>query len=235
MDRNKTHTIEQIATMHSDFKEKFGIPRQSGIVPGLRSRIEFEEGYRNADALRGLEGFSHIWLIWGFSENDSWSPLVRPPRLGGKTKVGVWASRSPFRPNGLGMSVVKVIEVNTDDPKNPYIIVGGSDLLDGTPIYDIKSYAYYSDAIPDAVSGFAVPDAKFVDVEDPCNYLAVFDEPDACMSIGREAVIGVLEQDPRAAYDKKPGYEFGMRFGAYDVKFTYSDDGKLTVIGVVKV
>lgn len=221
MESKNVCTIEPIAHIRTDFKEKFGIPRQCGLVEELTGRIEFEPAFCNADALRGIQEFSHLWIIWGFSENnvnsENWAPLVRPPRLGGNIKVGVWATRSPFRPNNLAMSVVKLEAVDDSVPGKPAIIVSGVDMLDESPVYDIKPYVVYSDSIPDAISGFAVPANKFIEVTDPDNILSGLDEKT------RRAVIGVLEQDPRAAYDKKPGHEYGMRFGEYDIRFTVDE------------
>ena len=151
------HTMKVIARIHSDFPEKFGIPRQSGLVPALRAKIVFEPEYRNPDALRGIEGFSHLWLIWQFSAavRDTWSPTVRPPRLGGNERVGVFATRSPFRPNAIGLSCVKLESVQHEDGFGDVLIVSGADLMDGTPIYDIKPYLPYADAHPEASGGFA--------------------------------------------------------------------------------
>ena len=150
-------TIKVIARIRSDFPQKFGIPRQSGVVPETRATVVFEKPYQNPDALRGIEGFSHLWLIWGFSacERAEWSPTVRPPRLGGNTRMGVFATRSPFRPNPIGLSSVTLEEVRLHTPDGPVLIVGGADLMDGTPIYDIKPYLPYADCHPDAAGGFA--------------------------------------------------------------------------------
>ena len=150
-------TIKIIARIRSDFPEKFGIPRQSGVVPETRAEIVFEKPYQNPDALRGVEGFSHLWLIWGFSacEREAWSPTVRPPRLGGNARMGVFATRSPFRPNPIGLSSVTLEKVRLHTPEGPVLVVGGADLMDGTPIYDIKPYLPYSDCHPEATGGFA--------------------------------------------------------------------------------
>ena len=150
-------TIKVVARIRSDFPQKFGIPRQSGVVPETRATVVFEKPYQNPDALRGIEGFSHLWLIWGFSacERAEWSPTVRPPRLGGNTRMGVFATRSPFRPNPIGLSSVTLEEVRLHTPDGPVLIVGGADLMDGTPIYDIKPYLPYADCHPDAAGGFA--------------------------------------------------------------------------------
>jgi len=223
--------IRPIARIHTDFKEKFGVPRQTGLVPELRARIEFEPEYRCIDAIRGLENFNYIWLIFGFSKNrredGSWSPLVRPPRLGGKIKVGVFATRSPFRPNSLGLSSVPLLDIDRSDPANPALIVGGADLLDGTPIYDIKPYARYADCHTDALKGFMVENREFLNVEIPDELLEKI-EPDK-----REALKGVLAQDPRAPYEKEPDNVFGMRFAGYDVRFTVDQKNILRVTGIL--
>lgn len=232
MTKGQGHIIEPIARIHTDLKEKFGIPRQCGIVQELRGRIEFEPEFCNADALRQIENYSHLWLIWGFSEHNissrNWSPLVRPPRLGGSVKVGVWAARSPYRPNNLGLSVVELVEVDLSNPMKPALVVGGVDMLDGTPIYDIKPYVVYSDSITDARSGFAVPGQKFIEVEDPEGCLEKLG--DEMKSI----VIRLLEEDPRPAYDKKSGNEYGMRFGDYDIRFT-ADSKIFRITEVVEI
>ncbi len=211
--------IEPIAHIRTDFKEKFGIPRQSGYVDGCIGRIVFEPKYRNPDALRGLESFSHIWLIFDFSENhrEGWDPMVRPPRLGGNTKVGVFASRSPFRPNSLGLSSVKLKGIEHTE-EGDVLIVEGADLLDGTPVYDIKPYIRHSDCHTDAVSGFAdgAMDHR-LSVTDPEGLL------DVIPGEKRKVLIGCLELDPRPSYhEDERGY--GMRFSDYDVSFTVEGD-----------
>ncbi|MBR5287240.1 MAG: tRNA (N6-threonylcarbamoyladenosine(37)-N6)-methyltransferase TrmO [Clostridia bacterium] len=217
-----------IARIHCDFKEKFGIPRQSGLVPQTRAKIVFEPEYRNPDALRGIEGYSHLWLIWAFSkaERDTWSPTVRPPRLGGNTRVGVFATRSPFRPNAIGLSSVTLEEVQLHTQDGPVLIVGGADLLDGTPIYDIKPYLPYVDSHPDARGGFGAEKAGYA--------LSVVFPPQLEEKIEedkREALRGVLENDPRPSYQNDPTRVYGVRFAQYNVKFTVSE-GVLTVIGI---
>ena len=207
--------IEPIAHIRTDFKEKFGIPRQSGYVDGCIGRIVFEPKYRNPDALRGLEGFSHIWLIFDFSENhrDGWGPMVRPPRLGGNTKVGVFASRSPFRPNSLGLSSVRLKGTEHTD-EGDVLVVEGADLLDGTPVYDIKPYIRHSDCHTDAVSGFA--DAAIdhrLKVTDPKGLLNIIPDDK------RKVLIGCLELDPRPSYHEDER-RYGMRFSDYDISFT---------------
>ena len=217
-----------VARIHCDFKEKFGIPRQSGLVPQTRAKIVFEPEYRNPDALRGIEGYSHLWLIWAFSraERDTWSPTVRPPRLGGNTRVGVFATRSPFRPNAIGLSSVTLEEVRLHTQEGPVLIVGGADLLDGTPIYDIKPYLPYVDSHPDARGGFGAEKAGYA--------LSVVFPPQLEEKIEadkREALRGVLENDPRPSYQNDPTRVYGVRFAQYNVKFTVSE-GVLTVIGI---
>ena len=189
-------TIKIIARIRSDFPEKFGIPRQSGVVPETRAEIVFEKPYQNPDALRGVEGFSHLWLIWGFSacERDAWSPTVRPPRLGGNVRMGVFATRSPFRPNPIGLSSVTLEEVRLHTPEGPVLVVGGADLMDGTPIYDIKPYLPYADCHPEATGGFA---------EEKRHYALTVDFPAALEAqidpAHRAALRGVLRttRDPR--------------------------------------
>lgn len=217
-----------IATMHSAFPAKFGIPRQSGLVEALRSTIVFQPPYRNPDALRGLEGFSHLWLIWSFSEarRETWSPTVRPPRLGGNTRMGVFATRSPFRPNPIGLSSVKLEEIQQHPEFGPVLHVSGADLLDGTPIFDIKPYLPYTDAHPEASQGFT---SAYQD------YRLTVDFPPALLeqvpSEQREALIGVLAQDPRPSYQADPERVYGMTFGGLNVRFAVAD-GILTVRAV---
>ena len=231
MDQENTVCITPIAHIESDFHEKFGIPRQAGLVPELRARVIFEEEYSNPDAIRGIESFSYLWLIFGFSKTrvepgDPWAPLVRPPRLGGKVRVGVFATRSPYRPNSLGLSAVRLIEVDRSDPAHPSLIVGGADLLDGTPIYDIKPYMVYGDCHPDAGEGFADKRRKAIEVSFPEVLLERIDPSQ------RQAVVGILLQDPRGAYEKQPGYIYGLNYADYDIRFTIEDD-VLTVTDVV--
>lgn len=208
-----------IARIQTDFKDKFGIPRQSGRVPSLLGRIVFEEEYRNPDALRGIEGFSHLWLIFDFSKShrEDWSPTVRPPRLGGNTRIGVFASRSPFRPNPVGLSVVKLEKVEKGE-----LLVSGVDLLDGTPIYDIKPYLPFADSIPDAVGGYAddFEDYK-LNVEFPQELLERLPQDK------RQAAIDCLAQDPRPAYQEDQR-RYSMAFAGYDIRFFVKGD-RLTV------
>lgn len=216
---NNSHTMEVIARMHSVFPEKFGIPRQSGLVESLRGTIVFEESYRNPDALRGIEGFSHLWLIWQFSENAAdapcrWSPTVRPPRLGGNVRMGVFATRSPFRPNPIGLSCVRLLGVEQDAKHGSVLVVGGADLMDGTPIYDIKPYIPYADSHPAARGGFApAAPAPRLRVEVPPELLRRIPETE------RDGLCGALAQDPRPAYQRDDARVYGMRYGAYTVRF----------------
>lgn len=217
-----------IAKIHNDFKEKFGIPRQSGLSGGLLSRIVFEPEYRNPEALRGIEGYSHLWLIWQFSEaiREDWSPTVRPPRLGGNKRVGVFATRSPYRPNPIGLSSVKLEGIEQTENEGLVLIVSGADLLCGTPIYDIKPYIAYSDCHPEAVSGFADP------VRDYCLKVDFCKELLSKIEISkREALIKILEQDPRPSYQNDPEREYGMRFACYEIFFKVSGN-TLTVTRV---
>ena len=224
-----SHQLDVIARIRSDFPEKFGIPRQAGIVDELRAKIVFEPKYRNADALRGIEGFSHLWLIWQFSENirQDWSPTVRPPRLGGNTRMGVFATRSPFRPNNLGLSCVRLVAVDKSDELGTYLVVAGADLMDGTPIYDIKPYLPYSDAHPEALSGFAPHAGNMLKVE--------FEG--ACIERVPEdklaALEGILAADPRPSYQNNPERIYTLDFADMEVKFTV-DGERLTVRKVEK-
>ena len=227
-------TLEPIAYFTSPFASKFGIPRQSGLVEGLRGEIRFTEKYRRTEAVRGLEGFDYIWLVWGFSANRrdpeaAWQPTVRPPRLGGNARLGVFATRSPFRPNPLGLSSVRVERIDFDCADAPVIHVLGADLMDGTPIYDIKPYIPYSDSHPNAAAGFtdaeewtplkvSMPDTVRSDLE-----LRLGAE-------GLEVLVGVLSQDPRPRYQDDPGRIYGMPFGGLDIHFK-AEAGSLTVTG----
>ena len=223
--------IQVIARMHSDFATKFGIPRQSGLVEELRSTIVFEPEFRNPDALRGIEDFSHLWIIWQFSEavRQGWSPTVRPPRLGGNTRMGVFATRSPFRPNNLGLSSVKLLGVEHTQEFGTVLHVGGADLMDGTPIFDIKPYIPYGDCHTDATGGFTDTAGEFllqVDFSaELLNQLPV-DK--------REAAIGVLSHDPRPSYQRKPDRIYGLTFAGFDIRFQVKED-ILTVVSVEKV
>ena len=227
-------TLEPIAYFASPIASKFGIPRQSGLVERLRGEIRFTEKYRRTEAVRGLEGFDYIWLVWGFSANRrdpeaAWQPTVRPPRLGGNARLGVFATRSPFRPNPLGLSSVRIARIDFDCADAPVIHVLGADLMDGTPIYDIKPYIPYSDSHPDAAAGFtdaeewtplkvSMPDTVRSDLE-----LRLGVE-------GLEVLVGVLSQDPRPRYQDDPGRIYGMPFGGLDIHFK-AEAGSLTVTG----
>lgn len=214
-------TIEPIAYIRTSFPEKFGIPRQSGLASSLKARIVFEPKYRNPDALRGLEDFSHIWLIWEFSANrrqDGWQPMVRPPRLGGNTHMGVFATRSPFRPNPLGLSCVQIENVLMDDKDGPVIDVLGADLMDGTPIYDIKPYISYADSRPHAVCGY-VDGLKE-------RSLKVVIPPEMTAGITDRSIMPALVEtlglDPRPSYHDDPERVYGLSFAGYNVKFRVS-------------
>ena len=223
--------IQVIARMRSDFATKFGIPRQSGLVEELRSTIVFEPEFRNPDALRGIEDFSHLWIIWQFSEavRTGWSPTVRPPRLGGNTRMGVFATRSPFRPNNLGLSSVKLLGVEHTPEFGTVLHVGGADLMDGTPIFDIKPYIPYGDCHPEATGGFTDKAGAFLlKVVFPQELLALLPEEK------REAALGVLRHDPRPSYQKQSGRVYGLTFAGFDIRFTVEED-RLTVMEVNKV
>lgn len=225
--------LKPIAKIHTDLPEKFGLPRQSGIVPELCGEIVFEKEFRNDDALRGLDGYSHLWLIWGFSlgfassgENRDWSPTVRPPRLGGNTRVGVFATRSPNRPNPIGLSVVKIESIDVTSARGTVIRVSGIDMADGTPIYDIKPYLPHVDSISSATGGFAsqVDGAKLT-VRDPENELSKIAEDK------RAALISLLEEDPHPSYKADPERVYGFPYAGFEVSF--KTDGKsLTIVSI---
>ena len=222
--------IQVIARMKSDFPTKFGIPRQSGLVEDLRSTIIFEPEFRNPDALRGIEGYSHLWLIWQFSEavRGQWSPTVRPPRLGGNTRMGVFATRSPFRPNSLGLSSVKLLGVEQTKEFGVVLHVGGADLMDGTPIFDIKPYIPYGDCHPEATGGFTdTADSFLLQVNFPSELLSKLPEDK------QQAAIGVLSHDPRPSYQRKPSRVYGLNFAGFDIRFTVDADA-LSVQSVEK-
>lgn len=225
---SETVPVHIIARIRSQFPEKFGIPRQSGLVEELKARVVFEPEYRDSQALRGLEGFSHIWLIWQFSRSmgAGWSPTVRPPRLGGNERMGVFATRSPFRPNPMGLSCVKLEKVELSTSEGPVLWVAGADLMDGTPIYDIKPYLPYADCKPQAVGGFAsAPKEATLTVDFPSQLLERVPQE------LREALTGVLAQDPRPTYHHDPQRVYGMAFGGLQVRFTVDGD-RLTVVEV---
>ena len=220
--------IQVIARMHSDFATKFGIPRQSGLVEELRSTIVFEPEFRNPDALRGIEDFSHLWIIWQFSEavRQGWSPTVRPPRLGGNTRMGVFATRSPFRPNNLGLSCVRLLGVEHTTEHGTVLHVGGADLMDGTPIFDIKPYIPYADCQVDATGGFTDTAGDFIlKVDFPAALLEQLPEAK------RDAAIQVLSHDPRPSYQRKPDRIYGLTFAGFDIRFQVRED-ILTVVDV---
>ena len=222
--------IQVIARMRSDFATKFGIPRQSGLAQELRSTIVFEPEFRNADALRGIEDFSHLWIIWQFSEavRQGWSPTVRPPRLGGNTRMGVFATRSPFRPNNLGLSCVKLLGVEHTAQWGTVLHVGGADLMDGTPIFDVKPYIPYADCQPDAAGGFTDTAGDFLlDVDFPPELLEKLPQGK------RAAAIQVLSHDPRPSYQKNPERVYGLTFAGYDIRFQVTEQ-RLRVLEVEK-
>ena len=217
-----------IAHIHTDFPTKFGIPRQSGIIESLHGTVVFEPEYRDPEAVRGLEDFSHLWLIWEFSETkrDTWSPTVRPPRLGGNIRKGVFATRSPFRPNPIGLSSVKLEKIEIDPKLGPVLHVSGADIMDGTPIYDIKPYIVYTDSHPDAISGFA---------SKPAEYLLEVIFSDGLLEkvpeTQRESLIAVLEHDPRPQYQDDPERVYGMNFSNLEVRFKV-EQKRLTVLEI---
>ena len=222
------HIIEPVAHIRSCFPDKFGIPRQSGLAPSLKAEIILEKKFRNPDILRGLSDFSHIWLIWGFSENADrgWTPTVRPPRLGGNTRIGVFATRSPFRPNGLGLSSVRLEEIRTDSAEGPVLIVSGADLMDGTPIYDIKPYITL-DCRENAVCGFQNATKDYaLQVEIPSALLSLIPEE------LRQGLFEILSQDPRPSYQNDPDRIYGISFANFDVHFRVAD-GILIVTEIV--
>ena len=224
----ETAQVKVIAHIRSDFSTKFGIPRQSGLVDELTARIVFTPPYRSQAALRGLEGFSHLWLIWEFSKarREDWSPTVRPPRLGGNQRLGVFATRSPFRPNPIGLSCVRLAGIDLHTPEGPVITVAGADLMDGTPIYDIKPYLPYADCRPEALGGFApAPAGARLAVDIPSELLARVPEDK------RAALTGVLSQDPRPSYQHDPERVYGMAFAGLEVRFQVEGD-RLKVVSV---
>ena len=221
-------TLQPIARIRTDFGTKFGVPRQSGVVAELTARIVFEPAYRNPDALRGIEDFTHLWLIWHFSEvkQEGWSPTVRPPRLGGNTRMGVFATRSPYRPNPIGLSSVRLVGVELNTPEGPVLTVAGADLMDGTPIFDIKPYLAYTDSHPDAVGGF-IEGLTDRSVQVQCDPALLAGVPeDTCRRL-----LAVLAHDPRPTYQNDPARVYGMDFGGYNVRFTVAE-GVLTVTEV---
>ncbi len=223
-------TLTPIAHIRTDFGTKFGVPRQSGVVQELTARIVFTPPYRNPDALRGLSDFSHLWLLWHFSEvkQEGWSPTVRPPRLGGNTRMGVFATRSPYRPNPIGLSSVRLVSVDLDTPAGPVITVAGADLMDGTPIFDIKPYLAYTDSHPDAAGGFieGLTD-RSVQVVCDDSLLTALDEDT------RTRLLATLAHDPRPTYQNDPARVYGMDFAGYNVRFSVAE-GVLTVVEITR-
>lgn len=222
--------IKAIAKIYTDFPDKFGIPRQSGLVDSLVGKIVFEPQFRNPDAVRGLEDFSHLWLLWYFSEShrDNWSPTVRPPRLGGNERVGVFASRSPFRPNPIGLSSVKIIRIEQDEKLGPVIYVAGADILNETPIFDIKPYLPISDCHPDAVGGFSDEHKG-----DSLEVQIYYGHLDKIPEDKRKALVDILSQDPRPSYQNDPERIYGMSFSKFEIKFSVDGD-VLTVLDILE-
>lgn len=217
----RNNSLITVARIYTEFPEKFGIPRQSGLVPSLRGEIVFEPDFRSMDAIRGLEEFSHIWLLWEFSKakKENFSLLVTPPRLGGKEKKGVFATRAPFRPNSIGLSSVRLEEIYMDEKRGPVLVVSGADILDGTPIFDIKPYLPYTDAHPQAKGSFAE-----VHKEDEIDVIFSEELLKKLPKELHERVFDVLKQDPRAAYNKKPDYLYGMCFSGFDIRFIIENE-----------
>ncbi len=228
---SESWSIQPVAHMRSDFPEKFGIPRQSGLVQQLRSRVVFAPEFRDVNALRGLEAFSHLWLIWGFSGavDGGWSPTVRPPRLGGDARMGVFATRSPFRPNHLGLSCVRLVQVHLHTPDGPVLEVAGADLMDGTPIFDIKPYVPYADSRPEASGGFTTQNRDYTLQVNLPEHLRRQLPPETA-----QALEGVLAQDPRPPYQKDPARSYGLSFAGWQVHFHVAD-GVLTVDALEKL
>lgn len=223
--------IKPIARIHTDFSEKFGVPRQAGLAPSLTGKIVFEPEYRNIRAVKELDGFSHIWLIWEFSQCSDlkFSPTVRPPRLGGNRRVGVFASRSPFRPNRLGLSCVKIEKIETGGENAPIITVSGVDMTDGTPIYDIKPYIPIADCIPTASEGYTAQTKKYkINVSCDEKLLSIIPENK------RQALLELLSNDPRPAYNDEEGKEYGVTFAGFNIRFKYENNG-LTVTQIKEV
>lgn len=223
--------ITPIAHIRSDFSSKFGIPRQSGLIDELEAEIIFEKEYSVPEAFRGIEGYSHLWILWQFSEcaDKEWSPTVRPPRLGGNKRMGVFASRSPFRPNSIGLSCVKLISVEETEENGVVLKVSGADLLDGTPIIDIKPYLPYVDSHPDATGGFALQEKEgSLEIVFPEEFLSVIPENK------QDALRAVLKQDPRPQYQNDPNRIYGLEFAGFDVRFRIVDE-VLTVVEVVEI
>ena len=226
--QEKIYQVRAIAHIHTDFPTKFGVPRQSGLAPSLQAKITFEKEFAQPEAVRGLAGYSYLWLLWRFSESPEghWTATVRPPRLGGNVRMGVFATRSPFRPNGIGLSSVRLLRVETDTPEGPVLYVAGADLMDGTPILDIKPYLAYVDSHPEAEDGFAgqAPDRNIRVVFPPELLHRVPEEK-------REALLEVLAENPVPQYQKEPSRVYGFGFAGQEIKFR-TDGETLTVVGV---
>ena len=230
-DPTDSPTLRPIARIHSPFPEKFGVPRQSGLVPGLRGIIAFEPGFQIPEALRGLDGFSHIWLLWGFTANagQGWHPTVRPPRLGGNRRLGVFATRSPFRPNPIGLACVELLRIIPTSEKGPLLEVGGADLIDNTPIYDIKPYIPLADCKPDAAEGYTAQTRQhLLEVDFPAELLALLPAEK------QQAAIDVLSLDPRPGYSDDPERQYGVSYAGMDIRFHVSGS-RLTVCKVIPV
>ena len=226
----KSVEMQVIAYIHNDFKTKFGLPRQSGLVEEVTSVIVFEPPYRDPAAFRGIEDYSHLWLVWQFSEakKEHWSATVRPPRLGGNRRMGVFATRSPYRPNPIGLSSVNLTDVVMDEKNGPLLYVTGADLMDGTPILDIKPYLAFTDSHPEADGGFAAAiDPYRLEVDFPAELLEKIPKEK------RNALLGALREDPRPSYQEDPERIYGLAFGSFDVRF-YVREGRLTVVEVRK-
>lgn len=223
--------IKPIARIYTDFSEKFGVPRQAGLAPSLTGKIVFEPEYRNIRAVKELDGFSHIWLIWEFSQcsDSKFSPTVRPPRLGGNRRVGVFASRSPFRPNRLGLSCVKIEKIETGGENAPIITVSGVDMTDGTPIYDIKPYIPIADCIPTASEGYTAQTKEYkISVSCDEKLLSIIPENK------RQALLELLSNDPRPAYNDEEGKEYGVTFAGFNIRFKY-ENNSLSVTQIKEV
>ena len=220
------YIIKPIARIYTDFSERFGIPRQAGLADELTARIVFEKEFRDINALRGIESFSHLWLIWNFSKTRidmsadpiKWSALVSPPRLGGKIKEGVFATRSPYRPNSLGLSSVKLLNVQPHTNEGPVLVVGGADILNGTEIFDIKPYLPYTDSHADAAGGFACSEKHFLNVEFADGLMNLIPKEK------QKSLLQILQQDPRGAYEKQPGFVYGLSFDQFDIRFTVEEN-----------
>jgi tRNA-Thr(GGU) m(6)t(6)A37 methyltransferase TsaA len=226
---NEEMLIKPIAHIHCGYKEKFGIPRQSGLVDTVEAKIIFAPEYRNPDALRGLEGYSHLWLLWQFSKaiRSEWSPTVRPPRLGGNTRMGVFATRSPYRPNPIGLSSVRLVSIDLDTPKGPVLTISGADLLDGTPIYDIKPYLAYTDSHPEALSGFAL-------TNDAPKIAVIFSDI-ACAKIDevlKSEITAILAEDPRPGYQDDPERIYTFKYADREISFK-AKEGYITVTDII--